>query len=174
MLAVVLCVLAGLGSAPAVDRDVERGAGLEPRDEASHDWHAIGGTALGEVGIGDNMTVDFELPKGHPVVSAGWEEEHVPVVVSHLEVGAEDTTRAGKRKQEVRSGRSCAMLSHGENGRQRWRGRDEEEEKDVRDGGFGHVMTSTKGEFGEMMDSEGDRTTIKCHGSRGSNPKEQQ
>lgn len=35
-------------------------------------------------------------------------------------------------------------------------------------------MTSTKGEFGETMDSEGDQTTIEYHGSRGSNPKEEQ
>lgn len=88
VLAVVLCVLTGLWSAPAVYRDVERGAGLESWDEASHDWHSKGGTAVGEVGIGDNMAVDLELPKGHPVVSAGWEEQHVPVVVSHPEVGS--------------------------------------------------------------------------------------
>lgn len=65
---------------------MERGAGLESRDEASHDRHAKGGAAVGEVGVGNNMTVDLELPQGHSIVSAGGEEQHIPVVISHPEV----------------------------------------------------------------------------------------
>lgn len=65
---------------------MERGPRLETRDEAGHDRDTKGGTAVGEVGVGDNMAVDLELSQGHSIVSTGGKEEHVPVVVPHPEV----------------------------------------------------------------------------------------
>lgn len=70
MFAVVLGVLAGLGSAPAVYRDVERGAGLQSGNEASHDRHTEGSTAVREVGVRNNMAVDLELLQRHSIISA--------------------------------------------------------------------------------------------------------
>lgn len=78
---------------------MERGTGLEPRNEASHDGHTKGGMAVREVGVGDNMAVDLELPQRYSIISSGREKQHVPVIIPHPEVvvAGEET---GKRKQE--------------------------------------------------------------------------
>lgn len=105
---------------------MERGPRLEARDEASHDRHTKGGTAVREVGVGDNMAVDLELPQGHSIVATGGKEEHVPVVVSHPEMGADGKlegqagVEGGAKKGPTKQGQD-EQLSHGENGKTRER-----------------------------------------------------
>lgn len=83
MLAVALGILADLGIAPAMDRDVERSAGLESRDETSHYGQPEGATIVRELIIGNNIAADFEFLQGNTGISTGWEKQHIPIVVAH-------------------------------------------------------------------------------------------
>lgn len=73
VLAVALGVLAELGIAPAVDGNMEWGAGLEARNETSHDGQAESATIMGEFAVGDNMTADLEFFQGDSSISTRWE-----------------------------------------------------------------------------------------------------
>lgn len=177
VIAVVLCVLAGLGSAPAVDRDVERGARLESGNEASHDRHTKGGTAVGEVGVRDNMAVDLEFLQGHSIVSAGGEEQHVPIVVSHPEVEPEvELARGSKKSKGEKTAQYCHM-ERAEDGAAGGVGRNREEKKEVEvreeDEGM-RELAHKESLFEEMMVRGGGRMTISLHGRRIFSPEEKQ
>lgn len=85
MLAIVERVLANLRSAPGMDGDVEEGARLEGRSEASHRRQAkrTSAAAVGDFGVRDDMAAHLEFLQGHSGVTARGEEKHVPVVVAH-------------------------------------------------------------------------------------------
>ncbi len=75
--------LANIGSAPAVDGNMEGRASLQAGDEAGHDGHTAGPMVVGELAVGDNLAHDLELFQGHFGFAARGEEENVPVFVTH-------------------------------------------------------------------------------------------
>lgn len=135
---------------------MERGAGLESGNEASHDRHTKGGTAVGEVGVRDNMAVDLELLQGHSIVSAGGEEQHVPVVVSHPEGKVERGSNKSKGKETAQyfhMGRAedAAREGLGEAERKK----EKHEARNVEEGMRKSVHKESRSE--EMIDGEDDQ-----------------
>lgn len=83
MVAVVEGVLAELRDTPAVNGNMEAGAGVQGGYEASHCREAKRTSIVGESVVGDDMAVNLEFLQGDARIAAGGEEKHVPIFIAH-------------------------------------------------------------------------------------------